>query len=345
MGIDKNYCMSSFLAFRYIVREDKDFAFGMRHKHFVQIPDSKKVPVRTAEEIDEALKAQFQSLSGEKLGILLSGGMDSAILAAYMPGCDAYTFRFLGGDYQKEELRRAEYYAKFYGLNLHYIDIDWQTVLNSVDPVMQTKQAPVHSIEPQIYAGALQAKQDGITRMVIGDASDYVFGGMDKLLSKDWTFEEFYNRFIYIDPSEVLREPVDMKHVFEPFRRGEYVDFMGMMDTITVDESYSSYENAFLAAQMPYVDPYETLKMADSLDLSRVRIGESKYLIRELFRMKYPDFPVPEKVPMPRPVDLYFKDWNGPERPEFRDDLDMSKFTGNQKWLLWCLERFLKEYC
>jgi hypothetical protein len=61
--------------------------------------------------------------------------------------------------------------------------------------------------------------------------------------------------------------------------------------------------------------------------------------------MKYPDYPVPEKVPMPRPVDLYFKDWQGPTRPEFRENLDMAGFTGNQKWLLWCLERFLNQYC
>lgn len=181
--------------------------------------------------------------------------------------------------------------------------------------------------------------------MVIGDASDYVFGGMDKLLSKDWRFDEFYHRFIYVEPDDVLKDPVDMRPVFEPFRKGEYIDYMGMLDTITVDESYSSYKNAFEAADMPYQDPYEILKMAEPLDLSRIRGGESKYLIRELFRMKYPEFPVPEKVPMPRPVDLYFANWTGPKREEFREDLDMSKFTGNQKWLLWCLERFLDKYC
>ena len=57
--------------------------------------------------------------------------------------------------------------------------------------------------------------------------------------------------------------------------------------------------------------------------------------------MRYPDIPVPEKLPMPRPVDMYFKDWEGPKRPEFKPDLDMTKYTGNQKWLLWCLEQFL----
>ena len=81
--------------------------------------------------------------------------------------------------------------------------------------------------------------------------------------------------------------------------------------------------------------------MAAPLDLDRIRSGESKYLIRELFRMRYPEIPVPNKLPMPRPVDVYFANWKGPIRTEFRDDIDMSQYNGNQKWLLWCLEQFL----
>ena len=45
---------------------------------------------------------------------------------------------------------------------------------------------------------------------------------------------------------------------------------------------------------------------------------------------------------MPRPVDEYFKHWKGPTRSEFRKDLDMSEFTGNQKWQMYCLEKFLE---
>ena len=75
--------------------------------------------------------------------------------------------------------------------------------------------------------------------------------------------------------------------------------------------------------------------------MKRIRAGESKYVIRELYKKKYPDLSLPEKLPMPRPVDIYFKDWQGPTRPEFRRDIDMSALTGNQKWLLYCLEQFL----
>ena len=61
-------------------------------------------------------------------------------------------------------------------------------------------------------------------------------------------------------------------------------------------------------------------------------------------RMKYPETTVPLKQPMPRPVDEYFANWEGPTRTEFRDDIDITKYNGNQKWLLYCLERFLNNY-
>ena len=339
--VDVNFCCSSFLAFRYIVDANKDFSDKFKHEQYVQMPEDNKVQVLSSEDIDNAIQKQFDMLKDRKKGILLSGGMDSAILASYMPGTDAYTFRFLGGDYQSEELKRAEKYAYQYNLNLHYIDVDWNMVLRNVDKCMQTKAAPVHSIEPQIYEGAVKAKQDGIDLMIIGDASDYVFGGMDKLLSRDWSFNEWYNRFIYIEPSKVLKRPCDIKYIFEEYRHGDDVDFLGMINSITVEESYSSYKNAFKAANMDYFDPYECLKMKEPLDLKRIRSGESKYLIRELFSKKYSNIPIPEKLPMPRPVDIYFQDWKGPNRPEFRDNIDMDQFSGNQKWLLWSLEHFL----
>lgn len=83
---------------------------------------------------------------------------------------------------------------------------------------------------------------------------------------------------------------------------------------------------------MSYYDPYACLKMGMPLDLNRVRNGEPKYLIRELMSKKYPDIAVPDKIPMPRPVDFYFKDYIGPKRGEFRSDIDINSFSGNQKW-------------
>ena len=341
--IDKNYCMSSYLALRYVEKENTDFFEGIKYKR-PHLKDGEKVYVRTAFDIDKAIALQIEKLCGRKIGILLSGGMDSAILASYLKGCDAYTFRFLGGDFQREEMERAEKFAEHNEMSLHYVDIDWDIINASLPKIMKEKGGPVHSIEPQIYQGAIQAKADGIDLMIIGDGSDYVFGGMDQLLSKDWKFDEFIKRYIYIDPKEVLDSPISVDYLFERYRNGENIDFLKFMSIVATEESYGSYSNAFETAQLNYYDPYEILEMAEPLDLERIRKGESKYLIRELFKIRYPDFNIPEKIPMPRPVDKYFENWGGPRRKEFKSNLNMNNFTGNQKWLLYCLERFLNIY-
>lgn len=339
--VDKRYCMSSYMAFRYIEDENKDFYEGMRHECIKAVPDEQRILVHTSDDIDREIGKQMDMFKGRKKGILLSGGMDSAIVASYLGGSHAYTFRFLGGEFQKEELARAEYYAKYYGLTLHYVDISWDTVVSHLDEVMEKKNAPVHSIEPQIMQAALQAKEDGVEMMFVGESSDLIFGGMDQLLAKDWTFEQFMNRYIFTKPEDVLAEPESMQYLFERYRQGEHVDFLSFMDDVFSIESSSSYLNAFAAADMPYYDPYAKLKMADKLNLYRIRHGEPKYLIRSLMSKKYPEIPVPDKVTMPRPVDAYFVGWEGPKRHEFRMDMDMKQFSGNQKWQMYCLERFL----
>lgn len=338
--------MSSFLSLRYVEDDEKQFCEGLHHQVYKQQPLDRKVFVSDAHDVDIALRNVFRRVVNEKLGLLLSGGMDSSILASYMPeGADAYSFRFLGGQFQSDELERAEYYAKYYHLNLHYVEIDWNTVDQNVDKVMAHKGAPVHSIEPQLYAVAMQAKEDGITMLVIGDAADYVFGGMDGLLSKNWSYDQYVKRSIYVDPAEVLKEPFDMNYLFERYRLGKSsIDYLRFYDEVVTDESYASYENAFRTAEIDFIDPYELIKMAKPLDLGRIRNGDTKYLIRDLFRMKYPETAVPLKQPMPRPVDAYFANWEGPKRPEFRDDIEITKYSGNQKWLLYCLERFLNNY-
>ena len=206
--------MSSYMAFRYIEDANKNFYEGGHHKNITPVPDDQRILVHTVEDIDREIAKQMEQFKDKKKGIMLSGGMDSAIVASYMCGADAYTFRFLGGEFQREELARAEYYAQYYGLNLHYVDINWDTVIAHLEPVMKAKCAPVHSIEPQILQAALQAKLDGIEMMFVGESSDLIFGGMDGLLAKDWTFDEFVERYTFTKPEEVLVEPESMNRNF-----------------------------------------------------------------------------------------------------------------------------------
>ncbi|MBR1464220.1 MAG: hypothetical protein IJ604_12730 [Prevotella sp.] len=343
--IDKDFCLSSYIAYRYICKPDVDFYEGMHHELFTPVAMSERIPVGTAQEIDQMIQRQFDALYAkyESIGILLSGGMDSAILAAYLrKGSHAYTFTAQGTEVFNADEQRARHYCEKFGLVHHFVDISMDDYRQLTPTVMKAKCAPVHSIEPQIYKAAMAAKRDGVELMIVGESSDLIFGGMDQLLSKDWLFDDFVRRYTFLDPQMVLTHPVDVSGLFEKYRRGEHIDFMTFMDEVFSIESSSSYLNAFGVAGMPYYDPYANLVMRDELDLERVRSGEPKYLIRNLYAIKYPEVPIPDKIPMPRPVDKVFKEWGGPQREEFRNDIPMQQLTGNQKWQLWCAEQFLQ---
>ena len=342
--VNKDFCLSSYIAFRYIWKDGVDFAEGFQHKNFQPVAMKNRIAVRTSKDIDREIQKQFDELYDkyENIGILLSGGMDSANLASYLkPGSHAYTFNSASGVFDAD-VARAKAYCEKFQLKHHLIDITMDDYKKYAPIVMRYKFAPVHSIEPQIYKAAEMAKQDGVQLMIVGESADLIFGGMDKLISPEWTFDAFAKRYTFLDPSLVLTNPVDQGELFEQYRIGDNgIDMFRFMDEVFSIESSSSYLNAFGAAWLPYYDPYAKLVMADPLDMQRVRNGEPKYLVRGLYAMKYPELEIPFKIPMPRPVDAVFKDWKGPVRPEFRKDIPMDSLTGNQKWQLWCAEQFL----
>lgn len=341
---DKDFCLSSYMAFRYIWKDGMDFCEGFQHKNYAPVSDEERIAVHTSADIDAAIQEQFDELyrKYDHIGILLSGGMDSANLASYLrPGSHAYTFNSVSGEFDADVERARKYCAKFQ-LQHHLIDITMDDYELYAPIVMHYKFAPVHSIEPQIYKAAIMAKQDGVQLMIVGESADLIFGGMDKLISPEWTFDGFVKRYTFLDPALVLTHPVSQSELFERYRTGETtIDYMRFMDEVFAIESSSSYLNAFGAAWLPYYDPYARLVMADPLDMDRVRNGEPKYLVRGLYAMKYPELEIPFKIPMPRPVDVVLKDWPGPKRMEFRRDIPMDQLTGNQKWQLWCAEQFL----
>lgn len=347
MAVDKDFCLSSYIAFRYIWKDDMDFYRGFHHHNFQPITDEDRIPVKTSQDIDCEIQRQIDDLYRQysNIGILLSGGMDSANLAAYLrPGSHAYTFTSEVGVFDAD-VERARKYCEKFGLHHHLVDITFNDYQHFAPIVMAAKAAPVHSIEPQIYKAAIQAKKDGVEMILVGESADLIFGGMDKLISPQWTFDGFAARYTFLEPSLVLANPVSQSALYEQYRTGENsIDYMRFMDEVFSIESSSSYLNAFAAAGLPYYDPYVRLVMAEPLDMQRVRNGEPKYLVRGLYALKYPELEIPFKIPMPRPVDAIFKDWAGPTRSEFRKDIPMDKLTGNQKWQLWCAELFLNMF-
>ena len=86
---DKDYCCSSFLAFRYVEETGKEFYDGLKHRTYTLPEEKELVPIGSSVELDNRLEELFGVLEGKKLGILLSGGMDSACLAVVNSNCPA----------------------------------------------------------------------------------------------------------------------------------------------------------------------------------------------------------------------------------------------------------------
>lgn len=341
MRVDKDYCMSSYLTYRYVYDPEICFKEGIVHHNHELVSNDKKIPCRTAADIDINIRKILSELDLKHASVLLSGGMDSAILASYMPaGTKAYTARCIGKN-AVDETEQARKYCDIYNLEHVVVDVDWNDYVTTMDELMLSDGSPITPNEPQAYKIAKIVKESGMTCMIFGNCADTEFGGMDRLLSKDWTYEEWIQRYSFIDIRKILKNPVDVSEVYSKYRIGKTeIDFIKFINEVYACSSSSAYTNAFRCEGIKFLDPYAKLKMAEPLDLTRVRNGESKYLIRELFRMRYPSLDIPEKLPMSRPADDWMKDWEGPVRKEFKPGC-VKKLNGEQKLLVYSLERFL----
>lgn len=338
---DRDYCMSSFLTYRTVIDQTKCFSLKYPPR-YTKIPEN-RVQVHNSDELYKTLKNQVEELcKNHKVALALSGGIDSAVLAKFMPkGSTAYTFQcIVPGKEVTNEVPAAQKYAKECGLNHKVVKIYWEDMEKYAPLLMKQKGAPIHSIEVQIYKAAMQAKADGFDTLLFGESADSLYGGLSMLLSRDWTMGEFIDRFSNVLPHHALMNPQWELEPFKQYTKDGYVDVHGFLSHIFFPESIGSYINAGTAAGVECYMPYAMTEMAVDLDLERVRKGENKYLIREVFESLYLGFVVPPKTPMPRPVNEWFENWEGPKRKEFIPHCQKA-MTGNQKWLLWSLETFL----
>ena len=149
--INKDYCMSHYLAFRFIKDENINFFEGLKHSIFKPIDECLITPVSNIEEMENIIKSKINDFYiPNKTAILLSGGMDSAILASYLPkGTIAYTFKCVA-DNVIDETAQAKRYCDEYGLKQEIIEMRWEDFENLTPIILEYKGSPFHSIEIQV---------------------------------------------------------------------------------------------------------------------------------------------------------------------------------------------------
>lgn len=338
---DYDFCISSYLAFRYVAKA----GIGWSPTVMADFPDVKaqgRFKVKTSAEVFQRLRETVaESCAGRSAGVLLSAGMDSAIIAAMLPrGTRAYTVRFVAED-AIDEAPAAGRVAEILKLDHCVVDVTWDDYRESTDLLMKRKKSPLHPAEVGLYKAACVARKDGIELLAVGNGADSTFGGMDKLLVKDWTFDEFVHRYTFLDPRRAVKKPVPVEDIYETYRQGGGVNVMGFLKVVHGLGIIQMFENAIHAGGCSLIAPFERLALDAPLDLARIRGGEPKYILNDVFRTACPGLEIPRKIPFARPVTQWLGGWTGPRRPEFLGGLVMADFTGEQKWQLHCLERFL----
>ena len=340
--VNKIYAMSSFLQFRAVYDAKIKFAekLGYPRKKNTDFAAERK-SIETSEELYNHIKDFMDCSVDNRTALALSGGIDSAILAKFMPkGSTAYTFRCVVPDKSvHDEVTKAIYFCDANGLEQRIVDIYWEDIENLAPILMKHKNAPIHSIEVQIFKAALQAKHDGFDKLIFGEGADAVFGGLSSLLSRDYSIGEFIERYSFIMPYKVLKQFVVITEPYEKKCKNGNIDVHSFIDEQLFWEYMNSYYNACECAGIAFISPFLHV-VHKKLDIERVRSGDSKYLVREVFKQLYPDVEMAPKTPMPRPMDEWFSSWDGPKRPEFWKDCHVS-MIGDQRYYVWVLEIFL----
>lgn len=342
--IDKEYCMSSYLMYRYLFNPNVSFKDNFVPQ--IMDLDFERSPVKNEDDLLLYLRKTVENAcSDNKAALALSGGIDSAILARLMPpGSTAYTFRCVVPNTNViDESGLASHWAELNNLQLNVIDIYWEDIVSSSDICMAHKHSPIHSIEAQIYFASKKVKEDGFTKFIFGENADIIYGGMNGLLEKDWSYSDFIDRYSYVMPYRVLKKPLIPVEPFVEFEKNGYIDGHDFINKFFRQEALGTYTNACAAAGIEFIGPYSLTYLDTPIDYTRIRSGDTKYVIRDLFKKLYPNEDLPAKIPMPRPMNVWLEHWEGPKRPEFIPH-STANMTGDQKWMVWCLERFLNKY-
>lgn len=336
------YCASSFLMYRTIIDKNKKFANNL--EYFKTPVPLERMKINNSEELLKSLKKQIEDISKDKkVALALSGGIDSAILAKLLPkNTMTYTFKcVVPGKKVTDETERAKVYANECHLQNKVIEIYWDDFEKYSSLLMKHKGSPIHSIEVQIYKAALQAKRDGIEVLIFGESADCVYGGLSNVLSRDWLFGEFIDRYSYVLPYKVLKNyNMDLTPFIRFTKDDGFVDVHNFYGNVFFEESIGSYFNACSAAGIECFLPYANTVMNVPLDYELVRSGKNKYIIRDVFEKLYKNFEIPVKTPMPRPMNEWLEGWTGPNNKLFFPNCAIN-MNGDQKWLLWILEKFL----
>lgn len=157
-------------------------------------------------------------------GLLFSGGLDTAVIAALNPNVVAVTVSLGNG---AEDIYYSGLLAKKFGFKHIHYEVDVDEALAAVPEVIRI----LHSFDPALpndlaaYFGLKKAKELGVSAIATGDASDELFGGysfMQEMDDLDSYIRRITKTMVY--SSNDIGRFLGLK-IVQPFTDKEVVDF------------------------------------------------------------------------------------------------------------------------
>jgi len=151
------------------------------------------------------LRSVASNIPDEDFGLLLSGGVDSTLLAVCLKqiaGAERFTC-YCAGITGAKDIEVAIAAARVHGLNLKVSEVDTDDLehyLPEVIGLVEDSNAMKAGVGLPILIAARRAKEDGIAKIFVGNGADELFGGYGRHIeSKDLNKDCFSDMLSYYE--------------------------------------------------------------------------------------------------------------------------------------------------
>jgi hypothetical protein len=279
---------------------------------YLRSPATPTNPVPTIDSVDELEAALRAALPTGPTALLLSGGIDSHVLRALLPDATCYTAQF--DDLPAETPLATP------------VPITWGSYLKHHDDLVRRKGYALTGVEPAVHELCRAARADGFTTVVSGLLADAHFGDVGRLHASSDPWRAYLRK--HVDPTLVLREPIDVRGAARPYLVGGRLDTPRFTSELAWGDG-PAFDNAAALAGVRHVAPFGAVRAAQPV--------AGKPLVAQLYERLTGARAPRSKNGFARPMGRWLSRY-APKRREFRP---LPALNPARLFYVWSLERWM----
>ena len=208
-------------------------------------------------------KAVRRQLLGDvPLGILLSGGIDSALVASFAkdhPGITGYTVGF-GEKYADCEIEDARETAETLGMAHKHVNIDPESLIDELPTIVNAVEEPLGTTSIMAMWSLTQLAKQDVTVALTGQGSDEPWGGYRR-----YKIEHLLGKLPFLNSS--LASPLkNLRHLTNSEALSRGFGCLGISDTAErFRQAYALFTDEQVARLFPHAKNHTTEKIQEWL--------------------------------------------------------------------------------